>query len=139
MEGPRSPPSRKRKRAASQKTYKDKRKGGESYDVAKQRYGDATAVFLRLLRVRTEKRDQFSAQCQTSVKESLSDLYRSRREEADVWLKFTDRKLVRSCAIRLRNAIAESWANHIGEKLQDTIEKLYVDDSTRDLDDNEVS
>jgi hypothetical protein len=129
----------KRKRQSSPKIDRDQLRGRKSYDVAEQRYGDTTAVFLRLLRLRSKKRDQFSALCQKSVKESLSDLYESRGKETAVWSTFTDRRLLRSRAYRLRNATAESWANHIGVKLQDTIEKLYVDDSTHDLDDNEVS
>jgi hypothetical protein len=111
-------------------------KAKKSREAALERYGDATAVFVELVCV--EKKAQFQNACQESVKSTLGDLYQSRREEVEKWLKSYNPSCLRKDSVDWRDTTATSWADQIGEKLQQTFQKLYVE-LTRDLDETEVS
>jgi hypothetical protein len=85
-----------------------------------------------------KKKDRFKAACQSSVKATLGDLYRSRGEEAKILLESKDRRTTNRRPVGQLNDIAKSWANQIGANLQGVIEDLYVELKDT-LDDNEVS
>lgn len=85
-----------------------------------------------------KKKDQFAVACQKSVKATLVDLYQSRREEVQKWLKSEDRNSIYKHSVDQRDSIAKSWADQIGKGLQATIQQLYVN-LTRELEDDEVN